>query len=64
MVRNAVAEAENKIRTINATVQPSGCRRRPRKFMGTLGGNISIQMSGVGSIFQYEENNSMVAESR
>ena len=31
--------------------------------MGMLGGNPSIKMAGLGSSFQYEENNSMLGKS-
>ena len=63
MVRNAVVEAEKKIRTIKAAVQPASGRHHPKTFMVMLAVNHSIQMSGLVSSFQYEESNSMVMES-
>ena len=62
MVRNLVVEAEDKIRTINVAVQPASGSRHPRIFMGVLAENLSTQMSSLGSSFQYEKSNSMVAE--
>ena len=61
LVRNATEEAENSTRTMAA--QPASGIHHPKKFMGMLGGNPSTQMSSFGSSFQYEERNSMVAES-
>ena len=61
MVINAVVEAEKKIRTIKASVQPYSGSSYSRIFMGILGGNPSIQMVVLFSSFQSEEKNSMVA---
>ena len=58
----AAAETEKKTRTIKSTVQPGGDIRHPRTLMGILGVNTSIKMSGLVIRFQYEENDSMLAE--
>ena len=63
MVRNAAVEAENKIRTIKAAVQPASGRHHPKTFMVMLAVNHSIKMSGLVSSFQYKESKSMVMES-
>ena len=55
LVINAPVEAENNIITIKAEVQPVNGSRHPRKFMGMIGGNLSIKMAGLGSSFQSEE---------
>ena len=62
LVRNAEVNAEKKIRTIKAAVQPAGIIRHPKTFMGMLAGNPSTQMDGLGSRFQSEKINSMTAE--
>ena len=62
MVRNVAVEAEKKTITIKATVQPESGIRHPRRFMGMLGVNPSIKLSGLDSSFQSEEKNSMLAE--
>ena len=62
LVRNAEVNAEKKIRTIKAAVQPAGIIRHPKTFMGMLAGNPSTKMDGLGSRFQSEEINSMTAE--
>ena len=63
MVRNSAVESVNNILTINAMVQPASGSLHPRTYMGMFGRNNSIQLSGLGSIFQYKEKNSMVEES-
>ena len=63
MVINAAVKSENKIITVKSSVQPASGSRNPRTFMGMIGGNNSIQMVGLGSIFQAGEKNSMVEES-
>ena len=60
--RNASLETKNKTRTIKTVVQPASVIRHPRTFMAMLEGNPSIQMAGLVSSFQYEENNSMMSE--
>ena len=62
MVGNAAVEAEKKIRTIKAAVQSSSGGHNPKKFVGMLAENPSTQIAGLGSSFQSEESNSMVAE--
>ena len=62
MVRKAAVEAEKKIRTIKAAAQPVIGSRHPKTFMGMLAENPSTQMASLGSSFQYEESNYMVAE--
>ena len=62
MVRDESVESEKKIITIKAALKPEILIRHPKTFMRVLGGNPSTQMSGLGSSFQYEESNSMVAE--
>ena len=62
LVINAAAEAEKNIIKIKATLQPYIGSNHPRKFMGSLGGNLSNKMSVLVSIFQLEENNSVVVE--
>ena len=62
LVRNAAVEVEKKIGRIKAAVQLVSGSRHPKKIMRILAGNPSIQMSGLGSSFQYEESNSMIAE--
>ena len=60
MIINAAVEAENKTIKIKEAVQPESRIRNPRKFMGMLGGNPSIHMTGLISIFQYGDNNYML----
>ena len=62
MVRNAGVESEKKTRTIKAAVQPSSGSRHPKTVIIILAGKSPTQMSGLGSSFQYEEINSMLAE--
>ena len=62
MVRNAAVEAEKKIRTIKVTVQQARRNCHTTTFMGLLGGNLPIKMSGFGSRFQDVDNNSMSVE--
>ena len=62
MAINAAVESEKKVIAIKAIVQPASGNHNPRKFIGMLGGNPSIQMAGLGSIFQAPDNNYMVAE--
>ena len=62
MVKNAAAEVENKIRMIKKAVQPEIRSLHTRKFMGIIGRKPSTKMAGLGSSFQYRDNNSMVAE--
>ena len=62
LVRNASVEAENNIITIKAAVKPIGGGLHHRTFMGMPGGIPSIKMAGLSSIFQYNENNSMIEE--
>ena len=62
MVRNAGVESEKKIRTIKAAVQPLSGSRHPKTVIIIIAGKPSTQMSGLGSSFQYEEINSMLAE--
>ena len=62
LVRNAAVEAEKNIRKIREAVQPAGRRSHHRTFMRITGGIPSIKTSGLSSSFQYEMNNSMVAE--
>ena len=62
LIRNAAVKAEQNIITIEDMVQPVSGIRHPRKFMGTFGKNPVIKMAGLGSSFQYEENNYMLAE--
>ena len=62
MVRNAAVYAGKNIRTIKVVVQPMSGSRHPRTFVVVIGVNPLIKMAGLGRIFQYEENNSMVAE--
>ena len=63
MVRNAAVEAENNTKTIKVLVQPGSGSHHPKTFIGTLEGNPSTQMYELGSSFQSDEINSMVAES-
>ena len=63
MVKNAAAEVENKIRMIKKAVQPETRSLHTRTFLGILVGITSIKMSGLGSSFQSEGGNYMVAES-
>ena len=53
----------NNIKTIKSEVQPSSGSRHTRTFIGILVGITSIKMSGLGSSFQSEGENYMVAES-
>ena len=62
LVINVAVESEKKTRTIKAAVQPATGSCHTKTFMGMLAENPSTQMSGLGSSFQSEENNSMVAE--
>ena len=62
MVRNAAVKSEKNTRTIKTEVQPSIRSRNHRTFMEIIGGKPSIQMTGLGSRFQYEEKISMLAE--
>ena len=62
LVRNAAVEVEKKIITIKSAVQPAIGRRHPKTFMGMIAGNPSKQITGLGSSFQFETNNYMVAE--
>ena len=59
--RNAAVEAENKTRTIKPSVKPESGVCHYKTFTGMIGGNPSAQMYGLGSIFQSEEINYMVA---
>ena len=61
MAINAAAEAEDKIKTIKAAVQPESGGRHSRIFMGMIGLESSIKMDRLGSSFQYEKKNSMLA---
>ena len=63
LVRSAAVEAENKIRTIKAAVRPESGSRHPKTFMVMLAVNPSTQMAVLGSRFQSEERNYMVAKS-
>ena len=63
MVRNAAVETEKKTRTIKAALQSASRGRHTRKLMGTIGGKSSIKIFILGISFQYDENNSMLAES-
>ena len=60
LVINVELGSEKKIRTIKVVVQPVNGSRYHSTFMGMLGGNPSIQMSGLGSRFQSKEDNTMV----
>ena len=62
MVRNAAVEAENKIRTIKASVQTTSGTHHPKTFMLIFAGNTSTQMADLVIRFKYEERNSMVVE--
>ena len=62
MVRNAAVESENKTRTIKAAVKPASGSCHPKKIMGMIGVNPSTQMALLGSSFQLEERNYMIAE--
>ena len=62
LVRNASVEVEKKIRTIKAAVKPAGGSLHHMTFVSMPGGIPSIKTAGLISIFQSEENNSMVAE--
>ena len=62
MVRNVAVESEKKIRTIKVAVHSEGGRYHHRKFMSIPGGIPLIKTAGLSSIFQYDENNFMVAE--
>ena len=55
-------EAENKIRTIKAAVQPVGGGLHQMTFLSIPGVIPSIKTAGLRSSFQSEENNSMVSE--
>ena len=50
-VRNASVDAENKISTIKAVVQPEIGGSHPRTFIVMIGGNPSIQMARLGRRF-------------
>ena len=52
-------EAEKNIRKIIVAVQPDSGSRHPMTFVGILGGNPSIKMAGMVSLFQSEEYNSI-----
>ena len=43
-------------------MQPGSGGHHPRKLMDMIGGNPSIKMAILGSSFQHEETNYMVAE--
>ena len=62
MVRNATVETENNTRKIKAAVQTVGGSRHPRKVLGILVVNPSIKMTGLGVIFQEEENKYILEE--
>ena len=62
MARNASVEAEKKTITIKSAVQPEIESRHPKTIMGMLAENPSTQMDGLGTSFQSEESNCMVAE--
>ena len=55
-------ESEKNIRKIKSAVKPAGERLHHKTFMRLPEGSPSIKIAGLSSIFQYEENNSMVAE--
>ena len=63
LVRNAAVEAENNTKTIKVLVQPGSGSHHTKTFIGTLEGNPSTQIYELGSSFQSDEINSMVAES-
>ena len=54
LFRNAATEAEKKIRTIKAEVQPVGGSLHQRTFMSIPGGSPSIQTADLTSRFQDE----------
>ena len=62
LVRNADEEAEKKIRTIKAAMQPVSGSLHHRTFMGTIGRNPSIKIYSLGSSFQDEKKISMLAD--
>ena len=62
MVKNASVEAEKKTRTIKEAVQRASGNRNPKTFMGIISGNHSKQIDGLGSTFQYDESNYIIAE--
>ena len=63
LVINAVVEAENNTKTIKVLVQPGSGSHHTKTFIGTLEGNPSTQIYELGSSFQSDEINYMVAES-
>ena len=62
LVINIAVEAEKKIRTIKASVQPAGGSLYHRTFMRMTGGRPSIKTAGLISSFISEMKKSMVAE--
>ena len=64
LVINAAVEAEKNTRAIKATLKPAGGRPQHRIFMIMPGGRPSTKTAGLSSSFQYEENNSILAETR
>ena len=62
LVINAPLGALKKTRTIKLAVQLASRIRYPRTFVVMLWGNPSSQLAGLGSSFQSEESNSMIAE--
>ena len=62
MFRNAAMELENKTRTTKVAIQEETGRHNTRKFTGIVGGNTSIKMAVLGSIFQAGDNNSLIVE--
>ena len=61
-VRNVAVESDKSITMNKIALQPAGSIRNPRLLTGILRGGSSIQMAGLGGIFQVEEDNFMLAE--
>ena len=61
-VRNVAVESDKNITMNKIALQPAGSIRNPRLLTGILRGGSSIQMAGLGGIFQVEEDNFMLAE--
>ena len=62
MVINAEVEANKNTRTTKSAIQTAGESNNTRSFIGIIGVKPSIKNSGLGGIFKYEENKSMVTE--
>ena len=62
MVRNAAVEAEKNSIAIKASVQPASGSCHTKTFMGMIVENPSTQISDLGSSFNSEERNTMIAQ--